>query len=93
MVGGSNWHITNESTALHFKPFASVADARQSLIWNWHYTIKIGTLVGQLESDSLQEPKANLKEWRDHALVRLNEWGSQLESFLETRGAGFHTGS
>jgi hypothetical protein len=88
VIGGSEWYITPESIALHqFKSLASVADARQSLIWNWHYTIKTSMLGGQLERNNLQEAKANLKEWRNQALVRLNEWGSKLELFLENRGA------
>lgn len=79
--------MTPEDPAPHFKPFASVADARQSLIWNRHYTITTGRPWGQWDRNSYQYTSAKLHEWKRHELLRLNEWDSQLDTFLKTRGA------
>lgn len=78
LVGGSKWLIAPESIVLHrYTPFTNIADARQFLVWNWHYTIATATLEEQPESDNVQEVEASLQEWKDQGLVRLKTNGMQ----------------
>lgn len=87
MVSGPELTVTKESADLYSpKNFESVADARQSLIWNWYYTKTQGKLVGQPVDDNSKHFQLTLPEWRKQSLARVDEWGVKLDAFIETHG-------